>query len=91
MFYYTNFLALKPEKTINRLEVFKLKQKIVSDEKVNRFIDTYLRGYLDISGGHVILRNNNIYVNDGDISLNGRLLVNQDASLNSKLFFFKNN
>ena len=41
MFYYTNFLALKPEKTINRLEVFKLKQKIVSDKKVNRFIDTY--------------------------------------------------
>ena len=41
MFYYTNFLALKPGKTINRLEVFKIKQKIVSNEKVNKFIDNY--------------------------------------------------
>ena len=56
------------------------------DPKSNRFIQTYLRGYLDISGGHIILRNNDIYVNDGDISLNGRLLVSGDASLNSKLF-----
>ena len=56
------------------------------DHKSNRFIDTYLRGYLDMSGGHLTLRNNNINVNNGDISLNGRLLVNSDASLNSKLF-----
>ena len=56
------------------------------DPKSNRFIDTYLRGYLDMSGGHLTLRNNNINVNNGDISLNGRLLVNSDASLNSKLF-----
>ena len=56
------------------------------DPKSNRFIQTYLRGYLDISGGDVILRNNNIYVKDGDISLNGKLLVNNDASFNSKMF-----
>ena len=56
------------------------------DPKSNRFIDTYMRGYLDMSGGHLILRNNNIHVNDGDISLNGKLLVNSDTSLNSKLF-----
>ena len=56
------------------------------DPKSNRFIDTYLRGYLDMSGGHLTLRNNNINVNNGDISLNGRLLVDSDASLNSKLF-----
>jgi len=56
------------------------------DPKSNRFIDTYLRGYLDMSGGNLTLRNNNINVNDGDISLNGRLLVNSDTSLNSKLF-----
>ena len=41
MFYYTNFLALKPGKTINRMEVFKIKQKIASNEKVNKFIDNY--------------------------------------------------
>ena len=56
------------------------------DPKSNRFIDTYLRGYLDMSGGNLTLRNNNINVNDGDISLNGRLLVNSDTSLNSNLF-----
>jgi len=56
------------------------------DPKSNRFIDTYMRGYLDMSGGHLILRNNDIYVNDGDISLNGKLLVTGDASMNSKLF-----
>ena len=56
------------------------------DPKSNRFIDTYMRGYLDMSGGNFTLRNNNIHVNDGDISLNGRLFVNSDASLNSKLF-----
>ena len=47
------------------------------DPKSNRFIDTYMRGYLDMSGGHLILRNNNIHVNDGDISLNGRLFDKQ--------------
>ena len=59
------------------------------DPKSNRFIKTYLRGYLDISGGHIILRNNNIFVKDGDISLNGKLFVTNDASFNSKMFIAK--
>jgi len=59
------------------------------DPKSNRLIKTYLRGYLDISGGDIILRNNNIFVRDGDISLNGKLFVTNDASFNSKMFIAK--
>ena len=51
----------------------------------NRHISTYVKGFVDISGGNLILRNNNIYVNSGDISLSGVLLVGKDASFNSKL------
>ena len=52
----------------------------------NRYKQMYIKGFLDISGGNLILRNNNFYIQQGDISLNGRLLVNNDASLNKRLF-----
>jgi len=52
----------------------------------NCIIGTYLQGLVDISGGNLYVRNSNIYINSGDISLNGRLLSSGDASLNSRLF-----
>ena len=53
----------------------------------NRYIQTYVRGFLDVSGGNVIIRNNNnLFMESGDASLNGRLLVGNDASFNSRLF-----
>jgi hypothetical protein len=52
----------------------------------NRYIQTYVKGFVDISGGNLILRDkSNIYLQKGDISLNGILLVAGDVSLNSKL------
>ena len=41
MFYYTNFLPIKPDKTINKVEVFTLKQNNIPDEKVKKFINNY--------------------------------------------------
>jgi len=58
----------------------------LSDLTANRYNKTYLKGFLDVSGGDFIMRNHNIYVQSGDISLNGYLLVADDVSLNSKLF-----
>ena len=52
----------------------------------NRHQQTYIKGFLDISGGNLILRNNNFHLLKGDASLNGRLLVNGDVSLNNRLF-----
>ena len=52
----------------------------------NRYIQTYMKGFLDMSGGNLLLRNNNILVAAGDISLNGRLFVNGDTSMNGKLY-----
>ena len=47
----------------------------------------YVQGFVDISGGNLILRNNsNLYMTGGDLSLNGKLLVHGDVSLNSRLF-----
>ena len=56
----------------------------------NRYISTYVKGFIDMSGGNLLLRNNNIIVNSGDISLNGRLSVNFDSSLNGNTFFKQN-
>jgi hypothetical protein len=41
----------------------------------NRYIQTYVRGFVDISGGNLIMRNNGIYVEEGDSSFNGNLTV----------------
>jgi len=51
----------------------------------NRYQQMYIKGFLDISGGNLILRNNNFHLLKGDASLNGRLLVNGDASLNGNI------
>ena len=40
----------------------------------NRYIQTYVKGFVDMSGGNLVLRNNNILVQSGDISVVGRLL-----------------
>ena len=52
----------------------------------NLYIQSYVKGFVDISGGNLILRNNGINVEAGDISLNGRLLVQSDISSNRRLF-----
>lgn len=52
----------------------------------NRYKQMYIKGFLDISGGDLILRNNNFYLKNGDASLNGRLILSGDASLNNRLF-----
>ena len=52
----------------------------------NRYIQTYYRGFVDISGGPLYVRNNNLNVRGGDISLNGRLYSAGDVSLNSRLY-----
>lgn len=46
----------------------------------------YVQGFVDISGGNLIVRNNNVFITRGDLSLNGRLFVNGDVSLNNRLF-----
>jgi hypothetical protein len=45
----------------------------------NRFIQIYVRGFVDISGGKLILRND-------DASFNRNLFVGNDTSLNNDLF-----
>ena len=51
----------------------------------NRYQQMYIKGFLDISGGNLILRNNNFYVLGGDSSLNNRLFVGGDVSINNRL------
>ncbi len=55
----------------------------------NRYKQMYIKGFLDISGGNLILRNNNFYLKNGDASLNGRLILSGDASLNNRLLVGK--
>jgi hypothetical protein len=45
----------------------------------NRFIRTYVQGFVDISGGNLIVRNN-------DVSFNNRLVVGSDITTNKRLF-----
>lgn len=45
----------------------------------NRFIRMYVQGFVDISGGNLIVRNN-------DVSFNNRLVVGSDITTNSRLF-----
>jgi hypothetical protein len=57
----------------------------------NRFIQIYVKGFVDISGGKLIVRNDDVSFNNrifigGDSTLNGNLFVNYDVSLNSRLF-----
>ena len=61
----------------------------------NRYIRSYYNGFVDISGGNLYLRgfntgtpnsNCHLYINNGDISLNGRMYASGDVSINSRLF-----
>jgi hypothetical protein len=45
----------------------------------NLYIQTYVKGFVDMSGGNLVLRNNSIYVNAGDVSMGGRLFVQGNA------------
>jgi len=51
----------------------------------NRYTQMYIKGFLDISGGNLIVRNNHFYLQKGDASLNGNLFVATDTSLNGRL------
>ena len=53
----------------------------------NRYIQTYMRGFLDMSGGNLLLRNNNIIVQGGDISLNGNLTLNGNLNAKGNVLF----
>jgi Chaperone of endosialidase len=52
----------------------------------NRCNRMYVQGFMDISGGNLIVRNNNLYLTQGDASINGNLILGRDASLNQRLF-----
>jgi len=52
----------------------------------NRYIQAYVKGFVDVSGGNVILRNNNFYVKNGDVSMAGRLFVSGDISSNANIY-----
>lgn len=62
----------------------------IVDGSANRFHKTYLKGFLDISGGNVYIRNGNFYINQGDISCNGNFLVQNDISCNGSISFQDN-
>ena len=66
----------------------------------NKYRQMYIKGFLDVSGGNITLRNNHLLVESGDTSLNGNLyvkntailqkLVVNDLSLNGVLNFGSN-
>jgi hypothetical protein len=66
----------------------------------NKYRQMYIKGFLDVSGGNLTLRNNHLLVQAGDTSLNGNLyvkntailqkLVVNDLSLNGVLNFGSN-
>jgi hypothetical protein len=56
----------------------------------NRYVQMYVKGFVDVSGGNITLRpgitnNNHLIVQGGDISLNGRLFVSNDAGFGGNL------
>jgi hypothetical protein len=57
----------------------------------NNYIQSNMNGFLDVSGGNILLRNNsNLFVSSGDISLNGRLYTNNYLTANGEIFINKN-
>jgi Chaperone of endosialidase len=56
------------------------------NNSANRYMRTYIQGFMDISGGNLIVRQNNLYLTQGDASINGNLILGYDASLNRRLF-----
>lgn len=72
----------------------------LSDNSANRIKKTYLQGFLDVSG-NVIVRNKNIDILSGDLSINGKLFLNygtitknlyvfNDVSVNNSLYVNNN-
>ena len=57
----------------------------LATSRANKFFDTYVKGFVDVSGGYLQLRQGNFYMNDGDISLNGKLYATGAATLASTL------
>jgi len=51
----------------------------------NRYTRTYIQGFMDISGGNLIVRNNNLYLTRGDASINGNLILGRDLSVNGNV------
>jgi hypothetical protein len=51
----------------------------------NRYTRTYIQGFMDISGGNLIVRNNNLYLTQGDASINGNLILGRDLSVNGNV------
>lgn len=47
----------------------------------NKYRQMYIKGFLDVSGGNLTLRNNHLFVKAGDASLNGNLYVKNTAVL----------
>lgn len=56
----------------------------LSDNTANRFKETYTKGFLDISGGDLVLRNGNIDVS-GSIDISNSVSIQGDISLNNNL------
>ena len=54
----------------------------LQDTSKNRLKNSYLQGFLDISG-NIILRNGSMNITNGDISLNGNLSVFSDITINN--------
>jgi len=61
----------------------------IPNTQANRFAQTYVGGFVDVSYGNVLLRSgpnpNHLILQNGDISLNGRLFATRDISLNGNL------
>ena len=51
----------------------------------NKYRQMYIKGFLDISGGNLILRNNDLYVLNGDASFGNNLYVANNLTVGSKL------
>ena len=56
----------------------------LSDNNANRFTESYTKGFLDISGSDLVLRNGNIDVS-GSIDISNNVSIQGDVSLNNNL------
>ena len=57
----------------------------LATSKANKFFNTYVKGFVDVSAGYLVLRKGNLYVQDGDISFNGDLYTSGATTLASTL------
>ena len=62
-----------------------------SSNNANKIMQTYIQGFLDISGGNVFVRNGNTYLYKSlfvtnDISLNGNLDLGINTNMKLMLF-----